>query len=103
MGIRSLAYLRVEATDIEAWRVFGLKVLGMVEGKGTRDDALYLRMDDFPARLVIVPGDATGCQLLAGRSRTSASWARSAAVSRPPGCRTRKARRRRKGTGGSTS
>jgi 3,4-dihydroxy-9,10-secoandrosta-1,3,5(10)-triene-9,17-dione 4,5-dioxygenase len=29
----------------------------MVEGKGAVDGALYLRMDDFPARLVIVPGD----------------------------------------------
>jgi 3,4-dihydroxy-9,10-secoandrosta-1,3,5(10)-triene-9,17-dione 4,5-dioxygenase len=58
MGIRSLAYLRVEATDVPRWREFGLKVLGMVEGKGPDPDALYLRMDDFPARLVIVPGPA---------------------------------------------
>ncbi|WP_436491965.1 iron-dependent extradiol dioxygenase HsaC [Actinokineospora sp. HUAS TT18] len=58
MGIRSLAYLRIEATDMAAWREYGLKVLGMVEGKGIHPDALYLRMDDFPARLVIVPGDA---------------------------------------------
>ncbi|MBD0323884.1 MAG: VOC family protein [Aldersonia sp.] len=57
MGIRSLAYMRIEATDMAAWRQFGLKVLGMVEGKGTNSDALYLRMDDFPARLVIVPGE----------------------------------------------
>jgi 3,4-dihydroxy-9,10-secoandrosta-1,3,5(10)-triene-9,17-dione 4,5-dioxygenase len=57
MAIRSLAYMRVEATDMEAWRTFGLKVLGMVEGKGSNPDALYLRMDDFPARLVILPGD----------------------------------------------
>jgi 3,4-dihydroxy-9,10-secoandrosta-1,3,5(10)-triene-9,17-dione 4,5-dioxygenase len=39
------------------WREYGLKVLGMIEGKGTDPDALYLRMDDFPARLVIVPGE----------------------------------------------
>jgi 3,4-dihydroxy-9,10-secoandrosta-1,3,5(10)-triene-9,17-dione 4,5-dioxygenase len=39
-----------------AWRDYGLKVLGMVEGSGTVEGALYLRMDDFPARLVIVPG-----------------------------------------------
>jgi 3,4-dihydroxy-9,10-secoandrosta-1,3,5(10)-triene-9,17-dione 4,5-dioxygenase len=57
MGLRSLAYLRIEATDIERWREFGLKVLGMVEGKGADPNALYLRMDDFPARLVILPGD----------------------------------------------
>jgi len=58
MGIRSLGYLRIEATDMAAWREYGLKVLGMVEGKGANPDALYLRMDDFPARLVITPGDA---------------------------------------------
>ena len=34
MSIRSLGYLRIEATDIAAWREYGLKVLGMVEGKG---------------------------------------------------------------------
>jgi 3,4-dihydroxy-9,10-secoandrosta-1,3,5(10)-triene-9,17-dione 4,5-dioxygenase len=58
MGIRSLGYLRIEATDMAAWREYGLKVLGMVEGSGTNPDALYLRMDDFPARLVISPGEA---------------------------------------------
>ena len=57
MGIRSLGYLRIEATDVPAWREFGLKVLGMVEGQGSVPGALYLRMDDFPARLVIVPGE----------------------------------------------
>jgi 3,4-dihydroxy-9,10-secoandrosta-1,3,5(10)-triene-9,17-dione 4,5-dioxygenase len=56
MAIGSLGYLRIEATDVAAWREYGLKVLGMVEGTGTVDGALYLRMDDFPARLVIVPG-----------------------------------------------
>jgi 3,4-dihydroxy-9,10-secoandrosta-1,3,5(10)-triene-9,17-dione 4,5-dioxygenase len=57
MSIRSLGYLRIEATDVGRWREFGLKVLGMVEGKGSTPGALYLRMDDFPARLVIVPGE----------------------------------------------
>lgn len=55
--IRSLGYMRIDATDIDAWREYGLKVLGMVEGKGQTDGALYLRMDDFPARLVILPSD----------------------------------------------
>ncbi|WP_046316181.1 iron-dependent extradiol dioxygenase HsaC [Mycobacterium sp. UM_Kg1] len=57
MSIRSLGYLRIQATDMAAWRDFGLKVLGMVEGSGTCEGALYLRMDEFPARLVVVPGD----------------------------------------------
>ncbi|HZZ95785.1 MAG TPA: VOC family protein [Jatrophihabitantaceae bacterium] len=58
MTVRSLGYLRIEATDMAAWREYGLKILGMVEGSGTIDGALYLRMDDFPARLVIVPGES---------------------------------------------
>ena len=55
--ISSLGYMRIEATDMAAWREYGLKVLGMIEGQGATPDALYLRMDDFPARLVIVPSD----------------------------------------------
>ncbi|HEX3545231.1 MAG TPA: VOC family protein, partial [Mycobacterium sp.] len=58
MSIRSLGYLRIEATDVGAWREYGLKVLGMVEGKGLTEGALYLRMDEFPARLVIVAGES---------------------------------------------
>ncbi|WP_455900724.1 iron-dependent extradiol dioxygenase HsaC [Rhodococcus gordoniae] len=58
MSIRSLAYLRIGATDVPAWREYGLKVLGMIEGRGVHSDALYLRMDDFPARLVIEPHES---------------------------------------------
>jgi len=54
--IRSLGYLRIESADVAAWREFGVRILGMVEGRGPEKGALYLRMDDFPARLVIVPG-----------------------------------------------
>jgi 3,4-dihydroxy-9,10-secoandrosta-1,3,5(10)-triene-9,17-dione 4,5-dioxygenase len=56
-GIGSLGYLRIEAADTGAWREFGTKLLGMVEGRGPEPGAVYLRMDDFPARLVIVPGE----------------------------------------------
>jgi 3,4-dihydroxy-9,10-secoandrosta-1,3,5(10)-triene-9,17-dione 4,5-dioxygenase len=56
-GIGSLGYLRIESTDVAAWREFGVRVLGMVEGRGPDAGAVYLRTDDFPARLVIVPGE----------------------------------------------
>src|SRR5262245_34932481 len=56
-GIRSLGYLRIESADVAAWREFGVRVLGMAEWRGPEPDALYLRMDDFPARLVILPGE----------------------------------------------
>ncbi|HWM96459.1 MAG TPA: VOC family protein [Streptosporangiaceae bacterium] len=56
--ISSLGYLRIESADPGAWREFGLKILGMTEGRGPEEGAVYLRMDEFPARLVIVPGSA---------------------------------------------
>jgi 3,4-dihydroxy-9,10-secoandrosta-1,3,5(10)-triene-9,17-dione 4,5-dioxygenase len=55
--ISSLGYLRIESTDTAAWREFGTRILGMTEGRGPDGSAVYLRMDDFPARLVIVPGE----------------------------------------------
>jgi 3,4-dihydroxy-9,10-secoandrosta-1,3,5(10)-triene-9,17-dione 4,5-dioxygenase len=55
--ISSLGYLRFETADPAAWRDFGTRVLGMTEGRGPDPAAVYLRMDDFPARLVIVPGE----------------------------------------------
>ncbi len=55
--IQSLGYLRIESADVAAWREFGVRILGMTEGRGPEEGALYLRMDDFPARLVIVPGE----------------------------------------------
>ena len=54
--ISSLGYLRIESADTGAWREFGTKILGMTEGRGPAPSAVYLRMDDFPARLVIGPG-----------------------------------------------
>jgi 3,4-dihydroxy-9,10-secoandrosta-1,3,5(10)-triene-9,17-dione 4,5-dioxygenase len=57
MSLRSLGYLRIGATDVPAWREYGLKVLGMVEGKGTTAGAVYLRMYDFPYRIVVVPDE----------------------------------------------
>jgi 3,4-dihydroxy-9,10-secoandrosta-1,3,5(10)-triene-9,17-dione 4,5-dioxygenase len=56
-AIQSLGYLRIESADVGAWREFGRRVLGMAEGRGPDPDALYLRMDDFPARLIIVAGE----------------------------------------------
>jgi len=54
--IRSLGYLRIESADPGAWREFGTRLLGMTQGRGPEPGAVYLRMDDFPARFVIVPG-----------------------------------------------
>src|SRR4029077_15154258 len=57
MSIKSLGYLRIESTDVAAWREYGLKALGMIEGSGSTDGALYLGTAESRSRLVIVPGE----------------------------------------------
>ena len=55
--LSSLGYLRISAVEPTAWREFGTRVLGMTEGRGPDPAAVYLRMDDFPARILVVPGE----------------------------------------------
>jgi 3,4-dihydroxy-9,10-secoandrosta-1,3,5(10)-triene-9,17-dione 4,5-dioxygenase len=79
-GIRSLGYVRIESADVPAWREFGTRVLGMTEGRGPEPGALYLRMDDFPARLVITAGEqdrllATGWEVADEASLTAVEQA----------------------------
>ena len=71
-AIQSLGYLRIESADVGAWREFGRRVLGMAEGRGPDPDALYLRMDDFPARLIIAAGERCAQLPAKPRSRGSA-------------------------------
>jgi 3,4-dihydroxy-9,10-secoandrosta-1,3,5(10)-triene-9,17-dione 4,5-dioxygenase len=82
--ISSLGYLRIASADPAAWREFGTKVLGLTEGRGPDPDAVYLRMDDFPARLIIVPGDAerllaTGWEVAGDQDRAEVERALAAA------------------------
>ena len=55
--LKSLGYVKIQAADIERWRHFAFGVLGFAEGSGPDGDALYLRMDERAARIVVVPGD----------------------------------------------
>jgi 3,4-dihydroxy-9,10-secoandrosta-1,3,5(10)-triene-9,17-dione 4,5-dioxygenase len=76
--ISSLGYLRIESADPAAWREFGTKVLGMAEGRGPDAAAVYLRMDDFPARLVVTAGErerllATGWEVADERTLARAA------------------------------
>jgi 2,3-dihydroxybiphenyl 1,2-dioxygenase len=58
MGVlKSLGYITVAATDIERWRQFAFGVLGFAEGSGSDPSALYLRMDERAARIIVVPGE----------------------------------------------
>lgn len=55
--IRSLGYVTVQATDMVRWRQFAFDVLGFAQGSGPDTDALYLRMDERAARIIVRPGD----------------------------------------------
>lgn len=56
--IKSLGYVTVQTADIDRWRGFAFNVLGFAEGKGPDPAALYLRMDERAARIIISPGDS---------------------------------------------
>ncbi len=55
--IRSMGYARVASTDLEQWKHFGTKVLGLAEGRGPNSDNLYFRIDEVSARLVVFPAE----------------------------------------------
>lgn len=55
--LHGLGYLTIATTQLDRWRELAVDVLGMVVGDGPDPDALYLRVDDRAARLVLVPGD----------------------------------------------
>ena len=54
--IHSLGYLVLETAELDRWRELAFDVLGMAPGEGPDPDALYLRLDERAARLVLLPG-----------------------------------------------
>ena len=68
IDIKSMGYVRVASTDLEQWKTFAGKVLGLAEGRGPNPDHQYWRIDQVSARLVVFPADvdqlaATGWEL----------------------------------------
>ncbi|MEJ9080631.1 biphenyl-2,3-diol 1,2-dioxygenase [Gordonia malaquae] len=55
--IKSLGYIKVQTHDMDRWRTFAFDVLGFAKGSGPDENALYLRMDERAARIVIVEGE----------------------------------------------
>ncbi|MBB3600383.1 2,3-dihydroxybiphenyl 1,2-dioxygenase [Mycolicibacterium sp. BK556] len=58
--LNALGYIRIQTADIERWRSFAHDVLGFAPGTGPDPDALYLRMDEHHARIVVTPADSDG-------------------------------------------
>jgi 3,4-dihydroxy-9,10-secoandrosta-1,3,5(10)-triene-9,17-dione 4,5-dioxygenase len=55
--LKSLGYITISTVDIDRWRHFAFRVLGFAEGRGSDASALYLRMDERAARIVVIPGE----------------------------------------------
>jgi len=58
IDLKSMGYVRVSSTDLDQWRTFAGKVLGLAEGRGPSADNLYYRIDEVSARLVVEPGES---------------------------------------------
>lgn len=56
MAVSSLGYVVVEAPDTQAWRRFGVEVLGLMAGTDGPDGSLRLRVDERPFRIAVLPG-----------------------------------------------
>lgn len=56
--LKSLGYITISTADMDRWRQFAFGILGFAEGKGPDPSALYLRMDERAARLVVVPAES---------------------------------------------
>jgi 2,3-dihydroxybiphenyl 1,2-dioxygenase len=73
-SVHSLGYLVVETTDLDRWRELAVDVLGMAVGKGPSPDALYLRIDNRPARVVVHPGTADRLVAVGWEVRDRETW-----------------------------
>src|SRR4051812_40713541 len=57
IDIKSMGYVRVASTDLDRWKLFAGKVLGLAEGRGPNPENQYWRIDQVSARLVVFPWD----------------------------------------------
>jgi len=75
MSVTASGYLRIQATDVDAWMEFGTQVLGLMDAQ--RDDAAgarYLRLDDHPFRFMIEPGDTDRLLATGMEYRSRQAW-----------------------------
>jgi 3,4-dihydroxy-9,10-secoandrosta-1,3,5(10)-triene-9,17-dione 4,5-dioxygenase len=77
MSVSASGYLRIGATDVDAWMEFGTGVLGLMDAQ--RDDgagARFLRMDEHPFRFMIEPAQTDGLIATGLEFPTREAWQR---------------------------
>lgn len=55
--IKGLGYVTISTNNMDRWRTFAFDVLGFAKGSGPDNNALYVRLDERAARIIVVPGD----------------------------------------------
>src|SRR5699024_1061289 len=73
--IKALGYIEAQTTDMERWRKLAIDVLGFAEGAGPEEDALYLRVDERAARIIVRPGEADQVTVVGGEVRDGGALA----------------------------
>ncbi len=74
--IRALGYIEVQTNDMERWRTLAFDVLGFAQGSGPDESALYLRMDERAARIIVTPGDEDKVTVVGWEVRDAEALAR---------------------------
>ncbi len=74
--IRALGYVRVRATDMAAWKEFATDTIGFALGSGPEEGALYLRIDERPGRIIILPGEQDRVEAVGWEVRDQRALAR---------------------------
>jgi len=57
VAVKSLGYVVIEATDLDAWSEFATSILGVMPAPSTDENVLLFRLDDRPFRFWIQKGD----------------------------------------------
>lgn len=61
MKVSRLGYLALTMSKPEAWRQFGTAVLGLMDvSREAHADSVFLKMDEHPFRLLVLPGESDG-------------------------------------------
>ncbi|APE34536.1 biphenyl-2,3-diol 1,2-dioxygenase [Nocardia mangyaensis] len=74
--IKGLGYVKIQTADMDRWRQFAFDVLGFAQGSGPDENALYLRMDERAARMIVVPGETDGVVTIGWEVRDHAALVR---------------------------
>jgi 3,4-dihydroxy-9,10-secoandrosta-1,3,5(10)-triene-9,17-dione 4,5-dioxygenase len=76
MSIHSLGYITVQATDLARWEQYGTQVLGVAINQTLSNaNALYLKMDDRPFRILVEKADRDGYGVSGWESNSPQSFA----------------------------